>query len=195
MFEELRSLFEKAGVSLEGLKVTLPGVAFTADSELTMTLNFDSATNAVLQADNADTLTADALTLSHCRISRRYSTKFVDLNFDILWPRSDESLASLKRMLSEHGPNGLTSITNEVQIVIRPRKATSGQKSVRISAAECARILKGRWPNDSMLDSLDATITELRDYPVADPKPTSEVSRDAQGQTKKPGSHSESRHR
>ena len=96
------------------------------------------------------------------------------------------------KSLEQRGPDVLPHITQEVQLVIK----TSRQISARFTGAECAEVLCGKWPCNDTFDTILRRVTERSRYPL--PKPEipggGGKSMTAQGQTKKPGSHSSARH-
>jgi hypothetical protein len=104
--------------------------------------------------------------------------------------------------LASRGPEALLELTSEVQIVIKLPNRKAGQISARFTAAECYKLLEGRVSKTFELSSqvfefLANAVHERKHYPM----PAAEIpgeggkSMTAQGQTKKPGSHSNDRHR
>jgi hypothetical protein len=69
------------------------------------------------------------------------------------------------------------------------------QISAHFSADEVIGMLGDKWPNEDNVENIRRSVRERKYYPLIPVEPPAEKTFDAQGQTKKPGSHSESRHR
>ena len=85
-------------------------------------------------------------------------------------------------------PAALAGVTAAVRVTVdtlRPR----GRVSAVFAAAEVAGVFGGRWPDEANADRIRAAVAERKAYPVPAPEPPPERSADAQGQTRKPGSH------
>lgn len=87
----------------------------------------------------------------------------------------------------------LPFVTSEVRIIIKGEH----QVSAKFTGQECCEALKDAWPSADNFDDLFVAVNSRARYPM--PKPEIPVedqkSCGAQGQTKKPGSHSQDRHK
>ena len=94
-------------------------------------------------------------------------------------------------------PEILLRLTTEIQIVIEPPARKRGRISARFLPQECVELLSKQWPCDANFDQIATAVRERKHYPM----PKVEIpggggkSATAQGQTKKPGSHSQDKHR
>lgn len=85
-------------------------------------------------------------------------------------------------------PAALAGVTASVRVTVethRPRRRVSAV----FAAAEVTAVFGGRWPDEANADRIRAAVEERKAYPVVSPEPPPERSADAQGQTRKPGSH------
>jgi hypothetical protein len=96
----------------------------------------------------------------------------------------------------EAGPDILPHLTRQVQLSVKPACKSERQISARFSAAECVAVFQGEWPNDTTFSRIAAAVREKKNYPMPEPEIPGGggKSRTAQGQTKKPGSHSHNKH-
>jgi hypothetical protein len=100
---------------------------------------------------------------------------------DVLWNRS---------------PDFLAEVTDVVQVIVKPAEKGEGQVSARFPAKDLVALLGGKWPCSDNFQSIVRAICEKNHYPMPEPEIPGGggKSMTAQGQTKKPGSHSQDRH-
>src|SRR5262249_58800449 len=88
----------------------------------------------------------------------------------------------------------LPLVTTRVRVTVR--LADGGTESLSVSADEWATTLDGKFPDSENLERIRRFIQERNHYPLPEPQvPGPGKSYQAQGQTKKPGSHSHDRHK
>lgn len=87
----------------------------------------------------------------------------------------------------------LAAVVGNVRLGIQ-RNDRCEAMSARFTAQEIVTILGNEWPNTRNLPNIRRCVFEQKCFPIKPIDPPSEKSLSAQGQTKKPGSHSESRH-
>jgi hypothetical protein len=98
--------------------------------------------------------------------------------------------------LSEEKPSLLLRLTKQVRLVVKPARKGESQASAWFTSQEVVDLFEGEWPNEKSFTRVAIAIRERRRYPV----PKAEIpgsggkSMTAQGQTKKPGSHSHNKH-
>src|SRR5262249_20130960 len=100
--------------------------------------------------------------------------------------------------LRSRGPEFLLQKINvSVRIVVTPASKTERPISATFLAKECAELLKNEWPSSENFTYIERAIREKNHYPMPQPEiPGGGGKSDsAQGQTKKPGSHSHDKHR
>ena len=86
----------------------------------------------------------------------------------------------------------LHQVTLQVRVVIK----TNRQISARFTTAEILELFRGEWPNRNNFDRIFRAVNERARYPMPESEMQGGIkSLDAQGQTKKPGSHSHDKHR
>lgn len=97
-------------------------------------------------------------------------------------------------MLKAEGPQALCEFAEEVRLTIEIAGAARKRRSAIFSTRQVVAILGGRWPDHENIDRIRRSIEDKKAYPMPEFEPPTEKSLGAQGQTKKPGSHSQSRH-
>jgi hypothetical protein len=96
-------------------------------------------------------------------------------------------------LLKERSPEILTSIADMIKVIV----VTEKQQSAYFKSTECSDLFDGKWPCDDNFDRILRMVTERKRYPISPPEPPGieRKTLDAQGQTKKGGSHSQDRHK
>jgi hypothetical protein len=89
----------------------------------------------------------------------------------------------------------LPTLTQFVRVVIDARLPRKRRISATFTAAECAQLLTRLPPSSDTFEQIAAVVQERKENPPASASEAQEKSFGAQGQTKKPGSHSHDRHK
>lgn len=130
-------------------------------------------------------------------ISYPCSLGSVQLRFILLQQELRSTLADFQKAMRLLGPKALVPYTKEVWLVVKLKTEKKRQISARFTSEECASLLGDFWPHDGSFGRIVAAINVKK----GNPDPAYQIpweagkSLTAQGQTKKPGSHSESRHK
>src|SRR5262249_34784024 len=105
------------------------------------------------------------------------------------------TVGGYEHLLSKE-PSILGELTKEVQLTLKPAAKKSGQVSARFKVDEFVKLLGGEWPNQNNFSRLAAAIRDRRNYPLPEEEIPGSAGKSmtAQGQTKKPGSHSHDKH-
>jgi hypothetical protein len=109
------------------------------------------------------------------------------------------SISALERganpttLLGKNDPVILYDLTEEVRLLVKGTEGR-GQQSAVFPVKEVVAILGNKWPDAENITQIRRSVADRKAYPMPGYTPPPEKSVTAQGQTKKPGSHSESRH-
>lgn len=103
-----------------------------------------------------------------------------------------------EHVMSDKPPEILPTIAQEVKLEVRWKEGKRERIiSEWFSAVECVEIFRGKWPNEDNLDRILGAIQErkLNGRVMLEIPGGGGKSFEAQGQTKKDGSHSHDKHR
>lgn len=91
----------------------------------------------------------------------------------------------------------LSRITREVKIEVKPLDPSRRKLSITLPAAEAVELIGGQAPCTETFESIYRQVCGLKQYPLPEPEIPGGGGKSltAQGQTKKPGSHSHDRHK
>lgn len=92
-----------------------------------------------------------------------------------------------------HPSQEFGDLIGQIRVTVTAAENDS-QVSAEFSGEEVVAMLGDRWPDEQNFDHLHRSVVDRRCYPLNETLPPSERSFTAQGQTKKPGSHSGDRH-
>lgn len=87
------------------------------------------------------------------------------------------------------------AVGNVTVTIVVPEEKRTKQTSAQFSPAEVVSISGDQWPNEDNIANICKSVRDRGSYPLLGTQEPSDRSQNAQGQTKKPGAHSEARHR
>ena len=89
----------------------------------------------------------------------------------------------------------LAGVVGKIRLMLETSKPKRQTSSALFTATEIIAMFGDKAPNPENIQNIRRLIIEQKFYPMPTNELPSEKSSEAQGHTKKPGSHSESRHR